>query len=753
MSVRPWLRDSRWITWALFYSLFTTFASGLILDAGRQRSNLEPGRIVLEPVVARVPFTTTDADETASRRQIAAELEPAVYTANNAYLDQLRDELLSLGRLATDPSIRSIDQIPAESRQKLALTPQTLDELRQYLSTTTNPAWEQSIEAVLDGVAGIPLLRKSRIEVERNPAQRAAAIAIIHPRLRELLRDDKILLNAESDDDRPTLEANIRRLLEGRFPPSVQRSLLAVIMQNPQPTYLYDQQESQRRRQARYDNTPPVMIDKKAGDVLVQAGTTLDRRELQLLDAERRAYDAALPPPVRSLRWIGQFALAGFIAASLWFYVITYHRRIAENPTRGFALTLLFLLAQLIAVAAATAYPDAFYLALGLPILLVAVILCIAYDQRFALAVGALLCLLTTLSLDLPAALGLVPLAGVIVLAAQLDDVRNRSTLVLIGLGSGLAMAIVAALAALAVKPLTLWQPTDFLRSQLLTIARQALWALATGVVAGMVAQTLLPWIEKLFKVTTSMTLRELADLSHPLLRRLAEEAQGTYQHSLRLSDLAEAAAQSIHANDLLCKVGSIYHDIGKISKPEYFIENQTDGVNRHDSLSPTMSHLIIVGHVKDGVELAREFKLPQPLRHFIESHHGTTLIEYFYHAARRQAEQTHAPPPSDTDFRYPGPRPRTKEAGILMICDGIESAARTLDDPTPPRLEDLVRRMTQKRLNDGQLDECNLTLQELHRIQQAVLKTLTAVYHNRVKYPDQTPTPAAAAPTPTPST
>jgi putative nucleotidyltransferase with HDIG domain len=252
----------------------------------------------------------------------------------------------------------------------------------------------------------------------------------------------------------------------------------------------------------------------------------------------------------------------------------------------------------------------------------------------------------------------------------------------------------------------------------------------------GLLVQGALPAIERLFRVTTSMTLKELNDGTLPLLRRLAQEAPGTYQHSLRIADMAEAAAEAIGANSLLCKVGAMYHDIGKINKPQYFIENQAGGPSRHQGLSPAMSLMIIVGHVKDGVELAREYRLPPQLRQFIETHHGTTLVEYFYHAAKQQRVDAAEPAPSEFEFRYPGPKPQSKEAAILMLCDAIESASRAMPEPTAARLEALVRTMSQKRLNDGQFDECSITLQDLHRIEVSITKTLIAMYHGRIAYP-----------------
>jgi hypothetical protein len=268
-------------------------------------------------------------------------------------------------------------------------------------------------------------------------------------------------------------------------------------------------------------------------------------------------------------------------------------------------------------------------------------------------------------------------------------------------------------------------------------LGMQAAWAAGAGVVVGFFVAGVLPFVEKAFKVTTPMTLLELSDVHQPLLRKLAQTASGTYNHSLNVAVMAENAAEAIGADGLLCRVGAYYHDIGKINKPGYFIENQAGGPNRHEKLSPAMSLLIIVGHVKDGLEMAREYNLPTALHHFVESHHGTTLVEYFYHAAQQRKGEGE-PQPSEFEFRYPGPKPQTREAAILMLCDTVESAARSVAEPTPNKLEQLVHKLAMKRLMDGQFDESNLTLEELHRVEEAITRSLVGIHHGRIKYPSE---------------
>jgi putative nucleotidyltransferase with HDIG domain len=265
---------------------------------------------------------------------------------------------------------------------------------------------------------------------------------------------------------------------------------------------------------------------------------------------------------------------------------------------------------------------------------------------------------------------------------------------------------------------------------------RFGLWA----VIAGSLMTCLLPFIEKLFDVQTDISLIELGDPAHPLLQELIRRAPGTYNHSITVASLAEAAAEAIGARALLVRVGAYFHDIGKMLKPAYFVENQALGDNRHESLVPAMSTLVIIAHVKDGADLGRQNGLPESIIDFIQQHHGTTLVEYFYRRASEQ-QQENDPDGEEVDesaFRYPGPKPQSKEAGVLMLADAVESASRVLVDPTPARIENLVEEIAMKRLLDGQFDECGLTLEEVHLIQESLAKSLTAVYHGRIKYPGQ---------------
>ncbi len=417
-------------------------------------------------------------------------------------------------------------------------------------------------------------------------------------------------------------------------------------------------------------------------------------------------------------------AIVVLICIGLSMYVLHFESKIVNRPLRLLALAGLFFL-LLVITKIGSLFSEWIYIATGSAVTS-AIILTIAYNQRFALGLTLFYSILACFAVGRIASieLFLTMMAGVITCTFSLKEIRTRMKLIEVTTLASVAVLITAAaLGALNKLPGML-------------ILSNAGSAAAVTVAVGVVIQGFLPIIEKVFGIATSMTLLDYSDANQPLLRKLAMEAPGTFSHSLLIGTIAETAAEAIGANGLLCRVGSYYHDIGKINKPPYFIENQIGSASRHDQLSPTMSQLVIVGHVKDGIEIAREYGLPAVLRQFIETHHGTTLIEYFYDQAKKKQNEKQSV--SETEFRYPGPKPRSKEAAIVMLSDACESAARSLSEATPTRIEAMVHNMAMKRLQDGQFDDCDLTLRELSQIESALAKALTAHHHGRIAYPKQ---------------
>ncbi len=262
------------------------------------------------------------------------------------------------------------------------------------------------------------------------------------------------------------------------------------------------------------------------------------------------------------------------------------------------------------------------------------------------------------------------------------------------------------------------------------------LFIILSGIVSGVIVIGVLPLFEFLFKTVTNISLLELADFRHPLLEKMVLEAPGTYHHSLIVGNLSETACQAIGANALLARIGAYYHDIGKLQKPDYFSENQNASASKHDALAPTMSKLIIMNHVKEGVELAKKYKLSPPLIDFISQHHGKSLVYYFYRRALENLEDDGQI--KEEGFRYPGPKPNTKETAVVLLADSVEAAMRALKEPGPAKIEETVHKIINNKFIDGQLDECDLTLKDLEKISDVFIHILSGIYHSRVTYPEQ---------------
>ena len=260
---------------------------------------------------------------------------------------------------------------------------------------------------------------------------------------------------------------------------------------------------------------------------------------------------------------------------------------------------------------------------------------------------------------------------------------------------------------------------------------------LVTGILSSMTVLAIIPYLEALFKITTPQTLLELANLNHPLLKRLMMTAPGTYQHSLMVANLAEAAAEAIHANPILCRVGAYYHDIGKIKRPQFFTENQFSGENPHHTLTPRMSKMLIVAHTRDGLELAAKYKLPSMIRDFIAEHHGTTVVSFFFEKAKH-CEEIRDIETEKSAFRYPGPKPHFKECGVVMFADSVEAAVRAMEKPTLPKIEAMIERIFHDKIDDGQMDDCPLSLREIDSIKATFLRVFHGIYHTRLDYQEE---------------
>jgi cyclic-di-AMP phosphodiesterase PgpH len=433
-------------------------------------------------------------------------------------------------------------------------------------------------------------------------------------------------------------------------------------------------------------------------------------------------------------RVAGALLVAALMNAIFGMYLISFRRAVLRRRSR---LALVCLLALIvIGCAALAASPNADWPPYLVPITGASIILAVVFDRRISLELSWMLLIYTGVILVSRQSLGGrevirtlgVLVAGMLTAVLTTGRIRTRSRIIQIG-------ALIGVVHFMAISGFfLLWpdsRPGD--GSVLLT---HLLAGLGQGVLVGFVVSGSLPLLEYLFGISTDISLLELSNIAQQtVLRRLLIAAPGTYNHSFIVGMLAEEAAEAIGANPLLARVGGYYHDIGKMMKPEYYGENEVIPGTHHKPLSPTMSTLIIKSHVKDGVELARHHDLPRPILEIIEQHHGTTLVEFFYDKAVRRARERERV--EESAFRYEGPKPQSREAGIVMLADSVEAATRSLSEPNPARIENTIRRISEKKLADGQLDECGLSLKEVRRIEDSFIRVLAGIFHKRPRYPE----------------
>jgi len=692
------------------------------------------GQYVADNRVVRLDYTMVDEQATRDKQDEARRGSPRVYLPNEAYLGRLRLKLERLPQAVAGKT--SLAEIDPDLVERLALDERLVAALQPYAPAedgTPNAEWQLWINRLFDDL----LLRHPVLEPREYQVFLTTARKVVLPRTSPRGGDQAAALAIDGDPSpadaspRALRDRMVRLAEEAGVPPGeLARLFASPFVSDSKPTLLYEEAESLRRAEAAAATVAVVERSHPRGELIFLRGDRLTDIQVRFAREEGEAYLRSFPLQRWWLLLIGVLGLSGLLIALLLTYLNVFYPALCRKPSRMAALCGLLLALSAGALFTVTRAPSTQSFVASAAAMIAVIVTALAYDRRLAIFIAAVHCIILSVLLEVGPATFIALLSGCGAMVFQLHEVRHRGALVRAAFISagvlGLAMMLAGLIRMAAV-------PTGaFIAVQ------SGFWAAAACVATGFLMLGVMPTLERWCDITTGLTLAELRDPKQPLLRQLQQKAPGTYNHSLAIANVAEAAADAIGADGLLVYVGALYHDIGKMNKPEYFVENQSGGANKHDRLTPAMSLLLIVGHVKDGIELAREYKLPRQIRHFIESHHGTTLVEYFFHAARNRAGASGAGEGSveELAFRYPGPRPQTKEAAILMIADAVESATRAMAEPTPGRIEQLVRTLARKRLDDGQFDECDLTLRELTAIEDSIIKSVCAIYHGRISYP-----------------
>jgi hypothetical protein len=488
-----------------------------------------------------------------------------------------------------------------------------------------------------------------------------------------------------------------------------------------QPSIEYMRTETLQERRQRARNVTPIQGGVEAGEVIVRKGEIVTEEIKRKLTSLERVRNERKGPSIVWKQTLGEalFALLGF--SFFFFYLYLFRPDVWREDRDVILITLLLgFITALFGVGVRLSWANLY----AVPVALASVLLTIVFNSRIGLF-GTIVLAFSggqMLGLDLEYTLATFFAGAFGIFSVR--DIKNRGQFFV-----SAGIVFIGYLLVLTASWLFLGTPTGL-------YGRELIFA-AIGSSFTITASLFLWALERMFDITTDLTLLELSDTNNKLLKELSLRAPGSFNHTLQVANLAEAAADRIGAHTLLTRVGALYHDIGKMRKPEYFVENQRAGMNPHDQLKPRMSALIIASHVKEGLEMGEEHNLPEEVLKFIPTHHGTARIEYFYRKAVGASDEEDSPV-LESEFRYPGPKPHSKETGILMLADSVEAASRSLDDPSHNRLKSLIDLIFQERIEDGQLDETDLTFQDLRLIKETFLKMLLGIYHVRVKYPDQ---------------
>lgn len=731
----------------MLIAVLAVVSMSVAVQSWKSRLPWRHGHVAVDGIQSRVDFQIKDVRATDRAQNLAAEQSRLVLRRNSDFWrdfqSRFKDELTEIANAETledvpeeivkafqldlklpgDPEA-GVEPATRFDRVKMGLADanmeisERLDQMEQEFA-----AWIAKVRPV--GLVSLAELRKFELTDEELQPQRGIEIVdqtgqpvsfnlLVEVSLKNQMMETGQLGGSWTSlpnlqQIRPAVESWVETQLTGQLVP--------------------DEALTTARRQAAIDEVETIFDLYPAGRILVTPGTLLTTEHIETLMAEHAAHEAQLSWDQIIGRAVGTSFLLAIMVALFAIYLGKAEKKLLAEPAR---LTSYLMICVLAVMLSGWLSRDP-WRAEVLPLLSAVIILAIVQNQTLALLTSLCLCLLASMSTVGTLGHFLTLLAICVTAVIPLHQVSSRSTLIKIGF----ALAAVAFIAVFSVSLVDShafaggWRNPAVLK----VACKFAGWSLVCCyIVAGS-----MPFVEKAFGIVTDISLLELSDVSHPLLQELAQRAPGTYNHSITMASIGEAAADAIGANGLLLRVGAYFHDIGKGLKPEYFIENMTAGSeNPHDKLAPAMSALIIIGHVKDGVELAEQHNLPRRLVDFIEQHHGTTLVEYFFREATNRADEDHRTDADESTFRYPGPKPQTKEAGVMMLADAVESASRTLSEPTPKRIRSLIDQICLKRITDGQFDESGLTMTDLTIVKDSLVKSLLAVHHGRVKYPDQ---------------
>lgn len=661
-----------------------------------EQYNIEVGTV--SPVTIVSPVTKIDQAATEEAKEEAASQVEQVYTKDNQ---------------VTSSQINKLDQFFAELRKIISdssLDHEAKKKKAEYLvnQMISNKFSDQFYAAL------------ASTSPENLTQIRLKTREIVQELLEEGIRRSEISEMRDQVDRRLVIMLLDQNVLDSQSNWIVREIAKESIVANE----FYDKERTELLKEQARDSVPPIFINK--GQIIVSTG------EVVTEDQYRQLNELGLLKKQTYLwQYVGLALFVCILLLFLYWYIRFFHKNLRDNNKHLLMLFSVLLLTLLgMKVVALIQNPEWNMLGYLAPVGLGAMLITLLLNVELGIGSVVLLSIASSVFFNgndhllFDYRYGFVAFVGGVACCFALSSVQKRSAI----LRAGIMNALASMLAILALY---------FLVPSVGNL-KELMEALSFGILSGIFSAVLtmgfLPYFESVFDILSPMRLLELSNPNHPLLRKLLIETPGTYHHSIIVGNLAEAAAAAIGADGLLARVGAYYHDVGKTKRPQFFIENQIHRDNPHDRISPHLSKTIIISHARDGVELLKQYQIPKPIQDIAAQHHGTTLLKYFYYKAIEQG----CGQVLEEDFRYPGPKAQFKEAAIVGICDCVEAAVRSLSKPTPSRIESMVKKIIQERLEDGQFDECDLTLKELDLIAKSVCETLQGIFHSRIEYPEE---------------
>ncbi|KGK87982.1 HDIG domain-containing metalloprotein [Clostridium sp. HMP27] len=666
---------------AIFFCIFIFIYSVLVTSLVTQKYNLQEGDIA--KVDIKAPREIIDEAATKTKIQQALQAVPLQYNKNPEVKTQVLNDINEL--LNNVYTLKDSAYENDEKVNNLKTTSKITLEEEDYLSLISLN--KDEIKVIQGFLAGVMSELYDNVNISDNKQK------------------------SNQEDIKKAQEFINIKVNSSTLPKKVLKNLvISIAYKQIKPNFFYNEEKTEELREEIRKKSPIVI---KKDQTIVKEGEPVTRIQLDILQK------LGLLNTKDSHRWYIYFNLGIFVFLILslqWFYAYKFKNEIYKDNSKIILIGIL----NCLAVAIARSLNIQPFLIPFAFIPMITTLLLV--DRKISLIINGFNCVFISCAVGFNAEIILLAIVNAILGSVILRKMQQRNDI----LYCSLYIAVINVIFAFSLGLL--------LSDNIAEVARKASFTLAGGIISGVLTIGFLPFFESTFDIVTTIKLLELSNPNNPLLKRLLMEAPGTYHHSILVGNLSEVAAEEVGGNPVLARVASYYHDIGKIKRPYFFKENQIGNDNPHNKISANLSTLIITSHIKDGEELAKDYKIPSVIQDIIKQHHGTTLVKYFYLTAKNSSENPDEV--NEENFRYPGPKPQTKEAAIIMLADSTEAAVRSISEPTKGKIEEMVNNIVKARLNEGQLDECDLTLKEIEKIKKTFVKVLMGIYHQRIEYP-----------------